>query len=148
MKLEKLRKKNKSFGSSSTIDNKQRRVHSLSLKTLSESQINVLQKGFKFAIAPFQIPTLDFVSGVEFGLRQVEDVAQVVIARSKVTEILKTAKPPKSNLSKEEKMALQQLKSDTTIKILKANKGNLTVVMDSFVYKQLPDKPAGGAENQ
>ena len=123
-------------------------MHSLSLNTVSESQINVLQKGFKFAIAPFQIPTLDFVSGVEFGLRQVEDVAQVVIARSKVTEFLRSAKPPKSNLSKEEKMALQQLKSDTTIKILKADKGNLTVVMDSFVYKQLPDKPAGGAENQ
>ena len=115
----------------------------------------MLQKGFKFAIAPSQIPTLDFVSGVDFGLRQVEDLAQVMTARSKVTEILKSAKPPKSNLTKDEEIALQQLKSDTTIKILKADKGNSTVVMDSSaydfkvkelltndsVYKQLPDKP-------
>ena len=75
-------------------------------------------------------------------------------ARSKVTESLKSAKPPKSNLTKHEEIALQQLKSDTTIKILKADKGYSTVVMDSSaydfkvkelltndsVYKQLPDK--------
>ena len=94
-KLDKLRKKqNKPFRPSSTTNNKQRWVHSLSSKTLSESQVNVLQKGFKFAIAPSQIPTLDFVSGAEFGLRQVEDLAQVMTARSKVMEILKSAKPP------------------------------------------------------
>ena len=115
----------------------------------------MLQKGSKFAIAPSQTPTLDFVSGVEFGLPQVEDLAQVMTARSKVTEILKSAKPPKSNLTKDEEIALQQLKSDPTIKILKADKGNSTVVMDSStydvkvkdllnndsVYKQLPGKP-------
>ena len=94
------------------------------------------------------------MNGVEFGLRQVEDVAQVMIARSKVTETVMSAKSPKSNLSKKEKIALQQLKSDATIKILKADQGNSTVVMDSSnynfkvkdllindsVYKQLPDK--------
>ena len=56
----------------------------------------LLQTGFKFAIAPSQIPTLDFVSGIEFGLRQVEDGAQVITARSKVTEILNSDQPPKS----------------------------------------------------
>ena len=121
VKLDKLRKKqNKPFCPFSTTNNKQRWVHNLSSKTFSESQANVLQKGFKFAIAQSQIPTLDFVSEVEFGLRQVEDLAQVMIARSKLTEILKSAKPPKSNLTKVEEIALQQLKSDTTIKILKA----------------------------
>ena len=109
-------------------------MHNLSSKTLSESQVNLLQKGFKFAIAPSQISTLDFVSGVEFGLRQVEDLAQVMTARSKVTEILKSAKPPKSNLTKDEEIALQQLKLDNTIKILKADKENSAVVMDSSVY--------------
>ena len=68
-------------------DNKQRWVPNFSLKTLSESQVNVLKKGFKFAIAPSQNPTLDFLSGFEFGLRQVEDLAQVMTDRSKVTEI-------------------------------------------------------------
>ena len=153
-KLDKLRKKqSKPFRPSSTTNNKQRWVHNLSSKTFSESQVNVLQKGFKFAIAPSQIPTLDFVSGVEFGLRQVEDLSRVMTARSKVTEILKSAKSPKSNLTKDEEIAFQQLKSDSMIKILKADKGNSTVVMDSSaydckfkelltndsVYKQLPD---------
>ena len=74
---------------------------------------------------------LDFVNGVEFGLRLVEDVAQVMTTRSKVMEILKSAKPPKSNLTKNKEIALQQLKSDTTIKILKADEGNSTIVIDS-----------------
>ena len=113
---------------------KKRWVRNLSSKTLSESQVNVLQKGFKFATAPSQIPTLDFVSEVEFGLRQVEDLAQVMTARSKVTEILKSAKPPKSNLTKDEEIVFQQLKTDTTIEILKADKGNSTVVMESSAY--------------
>ena len=95
---------------------------------------------------------LDFLNGV--GLRQVEDVAQVMTIRSKVMEILKSAKLTKSNLTINEEIALQQLKSDTSIKILKVDDGNSTVVMDSSTYdskvknlltndsfyKQLPDK--------
>ena len=159
MKLDKLRKKHNkpSTGRSTTANSniKQNWVHNLSNRTLSNPEHQVLGKGFKFAITPHKVPILDLVTGVEFGLRQVRDAAQVMTVRSKVSEILKSAKVPESNLSHEEKMALKQLKNDNSIKILKADKGNSTVVMDSTTYDskvqnllldnstylQLPSKP-------
>ena len=70
-------------------------------------------------------------------------------ARSKVAKILKSAKASKSYLTQNEEIALQRLKSDTSIKILKFQKDNSTIVMDSSTYdvqlltifEQLPDKP-------
>ena len=60
--------------------------------------------------------TLDLVSGVEFGLRQVGDAAKVATARSKVAEILKSTKVPQNNLSHKENKALKQLKSVKSFK--------------------------------
>ena len=40
-------------------------VKNFSSRDFTQSQINVLKKGTKFAIAPTKIPTLDFVCGVE-----------------------------------------------------------------------------------
>ena len=75
--------------------------------------------------------------------------------RSKVAEISKSAKVPASNLCHEGNMALKQLKNGNSIKILKADKGNSTVVMnstnydskvknfllDNSTYLRLPSKP-------
>ena len=78
---------------------------------------------------------MDIVSGVEAGLGKVQDAAAVHTARSKVAEILKQAKSPPRNLTKEEE-ALKQLKSKKNITILKADKGNATVIMNSVDYDQ------------
>ena len=43
---------------------------------------------------------------------------------------LKSAKPPKSNISKEKRNALKSLGKNETIIILQADKGRATVVMD------------------
>ncbi|XP_041466320.1 uncharacterized protein LOC121416867 [Lytechinus variegatus] len=44
------------------------------------------------------------------------------------------AKPPKQNLSKEERSAIQDLRRDQAIHILQADKGNATIIMDQDVY--------------
>ena len=61
-----------------------------------------------------------------------------------MVEILKRAKPPKPNLSKAEKRAMEELKQYDDIVFLNANKGNNTVVMDELEYDKkllglLPD---------
>ena len=51
-----------------------------------------------------------------------------------MVEILKRAKPPKPNLSKAEKRAMEELKQYDYIVILNADKGNNTVVIDKLEY--------------
>ena len=105
-------------------------------RDFTQSQINALKKGTKFAITPTKIPTLDLVCGVEQGLMQVDHKHKALInyTRAQVVNILKTAKPPKQNLSKEEISAIKELKSYDDIVILNADKGNCTVVLDKTEY--------------
>ena len=138
-KLEKLR-----FGQSSNQSKqvcrdqhiKQKWVHNLSSKSLTHTQTGVLEKGFNFALSPKSLPMVDIICGVEEGLRKVNDAAAVSTARSKVAGVLKTARLPKRNIDKEEEQALKELKEDKDIVILKADKGNCTVIMDRPDYDQ------------
>ena len=128
----------------------------LSNTELINTQTAVLEKGFNFAITPKSIPKLDIVTGVETGLRKIRNATSVTIARSKVAEILKTASPPLNrNVTREEEEALKELKNNEKIVILKADKGNATVVMntedyeekvnsllsDECTYEKLPTRP-------
>ena len=111
-------------------------VKNLSSRSLTNAQESLLKKGNKFAIAPSRIPVLDIISGVELGRSQVNFANRSLIdsALSKVVEILKRAKPPKPNLSKAEKRAMEELKQYDDIVISNADKGNNIVVMDKLKY--------------
>ena len=109
---------------------KQKWVHNLSSKSLTHTQTGVLEKGFNFVLSPKSLPMVDIICGVEEGLQKVNDAAAVSTARSKVAGVLKIARPPKRNIDKEEEQALKELKEDKDIVILKADKGNCTVIMD------------------
>ena len=111
-------------------------IKNLSSRSLTNAQESLLKKENKFAIAPSKIPVLDIIYGVELGLNQVNfaDKCSIDSARCKVVEILKRAKPPKLNLSKAEKRAMEELKQYDNIVILNADKGNNTVVMDKLEY--------------
>ena len=65
----------------------------------------------KFAMAPRKVPVLDFVCGVEQGLKKVahEYKSSVDLVRSRVKQVLSNAKPSKSNLTKDETESLQKL---------------------------------------
>ena len=67
-------------------------------------------------------------------LLNIKDTADVELTRLKITQILKNSRPPRPNLTPKETKALKELKSDNSIKILKADKGNFTVIMDSLDY--------------
>lgn len=54
--------------------------------------------------------------------------------RNAVAGILKTAKLPQSNITKQERAAIDSLKKDKTITILPADKGRTIVVMDTKKY--------------
>ena len=56
--------------------------------------------------------------------------------RSKVTTILRHASPPSSNITCNERQAIKGLKRDNNIAILPADKGKITVVLDSNTYKE------------
>ena len=54
--------------------------------------------------------------------------------RWKVKQALKKSKPPKPNISKEERLAIKSLQSDENIIVPPADKCNATVVMDKVEY--------------
>ena len=115
---------------------KKKWIVNLSNTELNNTQTAVLEKGFNFAITPKSIPKLDIVTGVETGLRKIRNAASVTIACSKVAEILKTASPPPNrNVTREEEEALKELKNNEKNVILKADKGNATVVMNTEDYQ-------------
>ena len=74
----------------------------MSSKKLTNPQNAVLEKGFNFAITSKVVPKLNIINGVEADLRKVRDEAAVQIARSKFSEIPKSAKPPQRNITHEE----------------------------------------------
>ena len=112
-------------------------VKNLSSRQFSKSETEVLSKGMKFAVAPRKVPVLDFVCGVEQGLKEVADKykSSVDLVRSRVTQVLSNAKPPQSNLTKDETESLKKLQGYDDIIVLSADKGNCTVVMDKSDYE-------------
>ena len=55
-------------------------------------------------------------------------------ASHQITEVLRRAKLPRSNLTKNMKDAVRNLRADKSIHILKADKGYATVVLDRVEY--------------
>ena len=72
----------------------------------------MLEKGFNFAITPKFVAKLDLINGEKAGLRKVRDEAGVQIARFKVSDILKSAKPPQIYITHKKEEALKELKKD------------------------------------
>ena len=73
------------------------------------------------------------VAEVESGLRRIPQQEADKI-RIGVTGLLRKAKPPPSNITKEERQAIGWLKEDKELTILPADKGNAVVIVDHDVY--------------
>ena len=80
------------------------------------------------------VPKLDIINGVEAGLCKVRDEAAVQNARLKDSEILKSFNTRQRNIFHEEEEALKELTEDENFVILKADKGNAPVVMNTTEY--------------
>ncbi|KAJ8912335.1 hypothetical protein NQ315_005940, partial [Exocentrus adspersus] len=79
------------------------------------------------------VPTLDIITSIEETCQKLsEDVSNEFRIRSKL--ILEKPLKIKSNINKEEMLSLKQLKNDKDIKILPADKGNATLIMNTIDY--------------
>jgi len=108
-------------------------VFNLSHKTLTEDQVQVLGLGLNFAIAPKEVPTKNILPSVEDGLRGIPP-SEADLIRGKVVSTIQNKKRQRSVLTKKEHLALQQLQKDPSIIITKADKGNITTVLDKEWY--------------
>lgn len=108
-------------------------VVNLSDKTLNPSESQVLSKGLNFAATQHTVNILDFITGIESAVPQLsEETADRF--RCEASVALSNIKPAKPNISKNEHLAIKKLKNDDNIKILPADKGNATVVLNTRDY--------------
>ena len=106
-------------------------VINLSKKEINEREKSILSKGLNFAVTPQQLPVEEFVATTELACLQMTDPTQAASLRSNVTRILKKTRRLRRNITKEEIIALEELKKNKDVMILPADKGRVTVVMNA-----------------
>ena len=87
----------------------------------------LLNLGPMFAVTPNKIPYMDIITTTEEHALKLEYDNQLAAAerlRQDVKKILYTAKLPKSNLSKDQRIAIKEIKSNVDIDIYPFDKGN------------------------
>ena len=107
----------------------------------------VLSKGPNYAISP-KINTIDIAAPVESALQLSSATDQLKeVTRIKICEAIRKAKNLPSNFSSGEREALRTLCRDDSIKILQADKGNATVIMNAVDYMLKVNDLIGGRES-
>ena len=93
----------------------------------------LLAKGLNSSITSKSLPNKDSIATIEDAVKGLgKDEADTI--RAKVSLTLQNSKPPKDNLSKDERKAFKELQSDTSIVILPADKGRSTVILNREDY--------------
>ena len=96
---------------------------------------SILAKGLNFELVPDKTPVDEYIVQTELACSKIPQ-EQIDELRAEVKGALKPSKPPpQSNITKEEKIALKELRKDSSIMILPADKGRATVKMDSDKYE-------------
>jgi len=75
----------------------------------------------------------ELISNIEVAIKNL-DIAKSEEMRQDIAKILRTYKPPTANISIKEKRALNNLRKNKNIVILKADKGNTSVIMNIIDY--------------
>jgi hypothetical protein len=109
-------------------------VINLSSSFLSNEEVGLLSKGFKFVPSQKKLPVEEFITGVEDVARRLNEEKADEL-RFEMKKILKDSYPPRQNLSREEKKAITSLKAKNVV-ITQADKGNSTVVLDKQEYEE------------
>ncbi|GJQ78467.1 hypothetical protein Trydic_g11584 [Trypoxylus dichotomus] len=112
-----------------------RRWYNLSYRQLSKAAERVLTKGFNNVTAPNKPPVEKMVFGVENAINILSPNTPDTVHKG-ICTILRNTRPPKTNLNTEELRALLiELKWDSNIVTLLADKGNATVVLNTRDYE-------------
>ena len=125
--------KNKATQSAISITDKKKWVIDISSGQLTHIETDLLAKGLNFSITSKTLPNKDIIATIEDAVNDLEKQEADTI-RAKVSLTLQNSKPPKENLSKDERKALKELQSDTLIVILPAGKGGSTVIFNHKDY--------------
>ena len=105
----------------------------MSKRLLSNSEESILALGLNVVPAPTSIPELDIITETEATTRCLDDYSAAKL-RLAVQSCLTNPKLPKSNMTKDQKLALKKLAKDNDIVILPVDKGNATVVLNKEDY--------------
>jgi hypothetical protein len=133
-------------GSGTLEANQKDEVINLSNTVLDDVTKKVLTKGLNFATTPKRIPYETVISNVEETIiRNKVPTEDADNLRQDVAIVLRKSRVPKSNITEEERLALKNLKENPDMLILRADKGNATVVMnaddyDSKIYALLDNR--------
>ena len=94
---------------------------------LTQAQESLLSKGPNFAIAPNNPPNVDFITAIELVCHKPLD-QDLQELRVETSCLLRKARAPRANITREEKRALRELKEDKDRIVLTADKGVAMVV--------------------
>ena len=105
----------------------------LSSKPLTQAQRSVLAKDPNFVVTPRHSPNLEYIMAIESVCTQLgkQDTDKL---RAEISRVLRSYHPPKSNLTKAQSQAIQELKRDRDCIVLTADKGVAIVIMDRQDY--------------
>lgn len=116
---------------SPTFDNN-RTIVNLSNYQLNSEEVSVLAKGGNFTVAPSRVPGKNIIDSTETNRAPPRKVG----GKHPENYSVPSAKPPKSNIRHEERMALRNLNNNKSIVTLASDKGNATVASDVSDYTQ------------
>ena len=108
-------------------------VKNLSSTPLTKEEEKILSNGPNYAIVPKKPPIGEYVATIEQVCNQLEQ-GKAEELRGEVKKALKNVHPPRPNLSRSEKEALDSLRKDKSRVILTVDKGVSMVVMDRDDY--------------
>ena len=98
---------------------------------MSEAEESILSKGPKYATTA-HIKDMNIVAQMEAALRfSVASEEAKDLLRIKVSEAIRNARRPKNNIGTAERQAFKELRNWDDIKILQADKGKATVIMNT-----------------
>ena len=110
-------------------------VKNLSTTTLTKDQINSLAHRPNYAIIPRNPPVGEYIMAFQNICNQLQQ-GQAEELRGEIKSVLKNIHPPRSNITREERKAIDELRRDKNKMILTADKGVSMVVMDREDYNQ------------
>ena len=110
-------------------------VKNLSNSALTKDQIKALAHGPNYAIVPRCPPTGEYIIAIENVCNQLPQ-GKAEELRGEIKSVLKNIQPPRPNITREERKAIEELRKDDTKMILTADKGVSMVVMNRDDYHQ------------
>jgi hypothetical protein len=103
---------------------------------LTETAKRALSKGLAFMPTPREPPAADLIVAAEQAATLLGGGTEAAThLRSHVITAINTYKPPHSNLTKDKREALKELKNNPDITIMPADKGRVTVFVPPMDYK-------------